>query len=156
MAVPGLAPRMLALISLHSGSRALYASTLAAVRKTTGSGPTVDLENGTVLLKMHSGMPGSAFSHIARTLTITEGEVHVPCDVIGHIQTADGTLVFDEDLTRMLGRSKEVWNADFGDPDSQGRYHFTVCIAEKPWEDYHRGVAARRGVQRHATRRCKE
>ena len=44
----------------------------------------------------------------------------------------------------MLGRSKEVWSADLGDPDTQGRYHLTVCIAEKPWEDYHRGVAARR------------
>jgi archaellin len=64
-------------ISLHPGSRAVYANTMAAVvRKTTGSGPT-DLENGTVLLKMHSGMSGSAFSRIARALTITEGEVHV-------------------------------------------------------------------------------
>ena len=87
-----------------------------------------------MLLKIHSGMSGSAFSRIARTLTITDGEeeVHVPCGVIGHIQTADGTLVFDEDLTSMLGRSKEVWSADLGDPDSQGRFHFTVCIAEKP------------------------
>ena len=146
MAVPGLlTPRMSAVISLHSESRALYASTVAAVRKSTGSGPTVNLENGTALQKMHSGMSGSAFARIARTLTIPPDGEEVPSDdVIGHIQTADGTLVFDEDLTSMLARSKEVWSADLGDPDSQGRFHFTVCIAEKPWEDYHRGVVSRR------------
>ena len=131
-------------ISLDSDSRALYSNTMTALRKSTGSGPTVNLENGTALLKMHSGMSGSAFSRIARTITGGDAVVVPTIDIIGHVQTADGTLLFDEDLTSMLARSKEVWSADLGDPDSQGRYHLTVCIAEKPWEDYHRGVAARR------------